>query len=105
MSRLPRPLADALPRLKADLAPATVLADVQTAWQQAAGAQVALHCAPVSEKGGVLTVRCDSGVWAAELSMMSRGPRGEPQPVPSRGPAGARYPVRGGRLMRASEGV
>ena len=73
MSRLPRPLADALPQLKADLAPATVLADVQTAWRQAAGAQVALHCAPVSEKGGVLTVRCDSGVWAAELSMMSRG--------------------------------
>jgi predicted nucleic acid-binding Zn ribbon protein len=73
VSRLPRPLADALPRLKADLAPATVLADVQTAWQEAAGAQVALHCAPVSEKGGVLTVRCDSGVWAAELSMMSRG--------------------------------
>ena len=73
MSRLPRPLADALPRLKADLAPATALADVQTAWEDAAGAQVARHCAPVSEKGGVLTVRCDSGVWAAELSMMSRG--------------------------------
>ena len=73
MSRLPRPHADAIPRLKADLAPATALADVQTAWDEAAGAQVALHCTPVSAKGGVLTVRCDSGVWAAELSMMSGG--------------------------------
>ncbi len=71
MSRPPRPLADALPRLRADLAPATALAGVQAAWADAAGEQVARHCEPVSEKAGVLTVRCDSGVWAAELSMMS----------------------------------
>ena len=44
---------------------------MQEAWAAAAGAEVARHCEPVSEKAGVLTVRCDSGVWAAELSMMS----------------------------------
>ena len=71
MSRRPRPLAEALPTLKERLAPRTALADVQEAWEAAAGADVARHCEPVSEKGGLLTVRCDSGVWAAELSMMS----------------------------------
>jgi predicted nucleic acid-binding Zn ribbon protein len=72
VSRRPRPLAEALPRLKERLAPATVLAGVQDGWTQAAGAEVARHCEPVSEQAGVVTVRCDSGVWAAELSMMSQ---------------------------------
>jgi predicted nucleic acid-binding Zn ribbon protein len=72
LSRLPRPLADAIPALRADLAPATLLADVQSAWAEVAGAEVVRHCTPVSEKGGVLTVRCDSGVWAAELSMLQK---------------------------------
>jgi predicted nucleic acid-binding Zn ribbon protein len=71
VSRRPRPLAEALPRLKEKLAPATVLAGVQDGWALAAGAEVARHCEPVSERAGLLTVRCDSGVWAAELSMMS----------------------------------
>ncbi len=72
MSRRPRPLADVLPGVKQRLAPATVLAGVQDGWVQAAGAEVARHCEPVSERGGVVTVRCESGVWAAELSMMSQ---------------------------------
>ncbi len=71
MSRRPRPLGDVLPTLKERLAPRTALADVQEAWESAAGAEVARHCEPSSERGGVLTVRCDSGVWAAELSMMT----------------------------------
>ena len=71
MSRRPRPLADAIPRLRAELAPAGALAGIQAAWEEAVGAQVARHCEPVSERAGVLTVRCESGVWAAELSMMS----------------------------------
>ena len=58
--------------LRAELAPATVLAGVQAVWDTAAGREVARHCEPVSEKAGVVTVRCDSGVWAAELSMMSQ---------------------------------
>ena len=71
MSRRPRPLADVLPGVKQRLAPATVLAGVQEGWAAAAGAEVARHSEPVSERGGVVTVRCESGVWAAELSMMS----------------------------------
>ncbi len=72
MSRRPRPLAEALPGLKERLAPRTVLAEVQEGWAAAAGAEIARHSEPSSEKGGVVTVRCSSGVWAAELSMMSR---------------------------------
>lgn len=72
MSRLPRPLADSLPGLRERLAPRTVLAEVQEGWEAAAGAEIARHCEPASEKDGVVIVRCSSGVWAAELSMMSR---------------------------------
>ena len=71
MSRRPRPLADAIPGLMAELAPATLLAEVQACWEAAAGTEVAHHCEPVGEQAGVVTVRCDAGVWAAELSMMS----------------------------------
>ena len=71
MSRRPRPLGEALPGLKARLAPRTVLGEVQEGWTAAVGPEIAAHCAPGSEHAGVLTVRCDSGVWAAELSMMS----------------------------------
>jgi predicted nucleic acid-binding Zn ribbon protein len=71
VSRRPQPLADSLPGLKARLAPRTVLGDVQDGWTAAVGPDIARHCTPASENGGVVTVRCDSGVWAAELSMMS----------------------------------
>jgi len=72
VSRRPRPLAAAIAGLRADLAPATLLGDVQGIWAEAAGEGVARHSAPVSEHSGVVTVRCDSAVWAAELSAMSR---------------------------------
>jgi predicted nucleic acid-binding Zn ribbon protein len=49
-----------------------VLAEVQDGWEAAAGAEIARHSEPASEQDGVVTVRCRSGVWAAELSMMSR---------------------------------
>ena len=64
-------LADVLPAFRDRLAPATLLGDVQTRWAAAAGDEVALHAQPVSERGGVVTLRCDSAVWASELSMMS----------------------------------
>jgi predicted nucleic acid-binding Zn ribbon protein len=72
VSRRPRPLGDSLPGLKKRLAPRTVLAEVQEGWEVAAGPEIARHSEPASEKDGVVTVRCSSGVWAAELSMMSR---------------------------------
>jgi predicted nucleic acid-binding Zn ribbon protein len=71
MSRRPQPLALALARLRGDLAPASLLAEVQEAWAEVAGSEVARRAEPVAERGGVITVRCESGVWAAELAAMS----------------------------------
>jgi predicted nucleic acid-binding Zn ribbon protein len=52
------------------LVPATPLAAIQRAWPGAAGA-FAKHATPVTERGGVVTVACDSAVWAQELDLMS----------------------------------
>ena len=49
----------------------TPLADVQARWAQVAGDHIAKEAEPVAEREGVVTVRCSSGVWASELSMMS----------------------------------
>jgi predicted nucleic acid-binding Zn ribbon protein len=38
---------------------------------EVAGAEIAREAEPVSERAGVVTVRCSSSVWASELSMMS----------------------------------
>ena len=69
--RSPRPLADALDRLTAELAPATLLAEVQRAWPAAAGEAFAAQSAPVGERDGVVTVACASAVWAQELDLLS----------------------------------
>jgi predicted nucleic acid-binding Zn ribbon protein len=71
LTRAPRPLAEVLPALRSRLAPLTVLADVQTRWAEVAGHEVARQSQPVSERSGVVTVRCTSAVWASELSLMS----------------------------------
>ena len=34
--------------------------------------RIARHSEPASEQAGIVTVRCSSAVWAAELTMMSR---------------------------------
>ena len=67
----PRPLAVALDRLTADLAPATLLAEVQRAWPQAAGEVFVAQSEPVAERAGVVTVACASSVWAQELDLLS----------------------------------
>jgi predicted nucleic acid-binding Zn ribbon protein len=69
--RAPRPLSSALVPLQAALAPATLLADVQRVWLEAAGSAVAREAVPASERGGVLTVVCSSSVWAQELDLMA----------------------------------
>jgi predicted nucleic acid-binding Zn ribbon protein len=72
MSRpAPRPLAPALESLAARLAPATTLARVQAAWERAAGPAIAAAAHPVAERDGVLTVSCESAVWAQELDLMA----------------------------------
>ncbi len=69
--RAPRPLAHALEGLTADLAPASPLGRVQTVWERATGPRIAAAASPVSEREGVLTVICESSVWANELEMLS----------------------------------
>jgi predicted nucleic acid-binding Zn ribbon protein len=71
VTRSPRQLADVLPRLRARLAPETLLAGVQSRWSAVAGEEIARAAQPVSERAGVVTVQCSSAVWASELSMMA----------------------------------
>lgn len=67
----PRPLALALAELSEQLAPATALAAVQSAWPAAVGPAIAAQAQPVSERAGSVTVACRSAVWAQELDLMS----------------------------------
>ena len=67
----PRPVSTALERFTAELAPATLLAEVQRAWPAAAGEAFAAASEPVSERDGTVTVACQSAVWAQELDLFS----------------------------------
>jgi len=67
----PRPLGDALERLTPRLSPATLLAEVQRVWPEAAGEAFAAQSAPVAERDGVITIACSSAVWAQELELLS----------------------------------
>jgi predicted nucleic acid-binding Zn ribbon protein len=67
----PRPLGLALAGLTAQLAPATLLAEVQRVWPEAAGEAFAAASEPVSERDGVVVVACTSAVWAQELDLLS----------------------------------
>ena len=68
---VPRPFAPALARVADSVMPATLLAEVQRAWPEAAGPALAAAAAPVSERDGVVTVACTSAVWAQELDLLS----------------------------------
>jgi predicted nucleic acid-binding Zn ribbon protein len=61
----------ALSLLADELAPQTVLGDVQRAWPQVVGPAIAAQAQPVSERAGVVTVTCAASVWAQELDLMS----------------------------------
>ena len=69
--RGPRPMTGALGRLADELAPQTLLADVQRAWPAVVGASIAAQAAPTAERGGVVTVSCSASVWAQELDLMA----------------------------------
>ena len=66
----PHPLAAALESVRAEVAPLTLLAGVQEAWAEVAGATVAAQADPVAEREGVVTVACRSATWAQELDLM-----------------------------------
>jgi predicted nucleic acid-binding Zn ribbon protein len=69
--RAPRPLSQIVPGFTAALAPASMLARVQTVWERAAGAAIASCAKPTGERDGVLTVTCEAAVWAQELDLMA----------------------------------
>jgi predicted nucleic acid-binding Zn ribbon protein len=68
--RSPRSLAAALGALTDELAPQTLLADVQRAWPATVGEAIAAQAQPTAERGGVVTVACAASVWAQELDLM-----------------------------------
>jgi predicted nucleic acid-binding Zn ribbon protein len=71
MRRLaPRALSAALEGVVGDIAPATLLARVQAVWGEVAGPRLAEAASPVAERDGVLTIACESGVWAQELDLL-----------------------------------
>jgi predicted nucleic acid-binding Zn ribbon protein len=67
----PRPLSTALAQVVGDARPAGLLASVQSAWPAVAGDALAASAEPVSEREGVVTVGCESGVWAHELELLA----------------------------------
>jgi predicted nucleic acid-binding Zn ribbon protein len=67
----PRPLSKALDNVLPGVAPATLLAQVQAAWKEVAGERLAAAATPVSERDGVVTIACESGVWAQELDLLA----------------------------------
>ena len=67
----PRRLTVVLDSLQNELAPETLLADVQRAWPAAVGDAISSEARPTAERAGVLTVACSASVWAAELDLMA----------------------------------
>jgi predicted nucleic acid-binding Zn ribbon protein len=68
--RAPRSLGSALRPARGRARPKTLLAAVQEAWPQVAGAAVAGQSEPVAERDGVITVACQSATWAQELDLL-----------------------------------
>jgi predicted nucleic acid-binding Zn ribbon protein len=77
MRRPPRELASVLAQVQERLAPPDLLAAVQRHWRDAVGEQVAAEAWPDGERGGTVTVRCRSAVWAAELTMLEEALLGQ----------------------------
>jgi predicted nucleic acid-binding Zn ribbon protein len=64
-------MALALDQIRSELAPESLLADVQGAWSSAVGPAIAQEATPTAERGGVVTVSCSASVWAQELDLMA----------------------------------
>jgi len=69
--RAPRPLSQALDGVVREAEPAGLLPRVQRAWTDVVGAQLAAATRPVSEQNRVVTVSCESSVWAQELALLA----------------------------------
>ena len=69
--RTPRQLGQTLEQLRDQLAPPTLLAEVQRVWRATVGAGIAAEAQPTAERAGVLVVSCSASVWAQELDLMA----------------------------------
>lgn len=69
--RAPRAFGPAVERAAAAVMPKTLIAEVQAVWPAAAGPALAAAATPVSERDGVVSVRCGSAVWAQQLDLLS----------------------------------
>ncbi len=61
----------AIGRLVGSLQPVGLLAEVQRVWPEAVGAALAPRATPIAARDGVVSVTCESAVWAHELTLMS----------------------------------
>ena len=68
--RSPRSASDAIRALRAEAAPATLLAAVQGVWVEVVGAGIGAEAEPVAERDGVITVACRTAAWAHELDLL-----------------------------------
>ncbi len=57
-------------KMRDELAPQTLLADVQRAWPEVVGEAIAAEAQPTAERAGVVTISCSASVWAHELDLM-----------------------------------
>jgi predicted nucleic acid-binding Zn ribbon protein len=69
--RSPRQLGHVVDQLRDQLAPDTVLAEVQRVWPAVVGPAIAAEAQPTAERGGVVVVSCSASVWAQELDLMA----------------------------------
>lgn len=69
--RSPRQVGPVVDRLRDQLAPLTLLSEVQRVWVKAVGPDIAGHAQPTAERGGVLVVSCAASVWAQELDLLA----------------------------------
>ena len=68
--RSPRPFGIAIEGIRDELAPATLLAEVQQMWPEAVGPAIAGEAQPTAERRGVVTISCSASVWAHELDLL-----------------------------------
>jgi predicted nucleic acid-binding Zn ribbon protein len=69
-ARGPRRIGVAIRDARAAAAPETLLAAVQSAWQEAVGERVAAEAWPVAERDRAVTVACRAATWAQELDLL-----------------------------------
>lgn len=67
----PRKAETAVGALVRELRPVSLLASVQEVWTAAVGPALAAHATPTAAADGVVSVTCESAVWAQELTLMA----------------------------------